>query len=163
MFDYRKAEITPGRTVEILMDNLPRDRWKDPTTGEEMVGDFPICHVEQLGPDNRSWVAAQIDKADPKKAPKKEPAGPRAAKKMSVEAFQAATRKDRDERREEIRHAVRRIVCRRSDGTEATDSDIPAWIAAIPQHAVDRIHTIAWNPNNYLDGNFADPNEIAEK
>jgi hypothetical protein len=166
MFDYTPAQITPGRTVEILLDTLPKDRWTDPETGEVMIGDYPICHVEQLGPDNERWIAATIDRADPKRAPKKDAPAPKVAKvakQMTVAAFKKGLTADREERRADVLIAVRSIVCRHKDGTLASDADIPAWVESLPQHAIDRIYAVAWNQMNFVDGNFTDPNEIAEK
>lgn len=159
-FDYSANNVTPGRTVPVIMNDLPRDRYPDPDDPEQvLIGEYPVAHIEALGPDNRTWIASQIETADPKKvAPKKAK-----AKKPNVDDFLENTAESNANRRKEIHHAVRRIDCRHRDGKPAVPDDIPDWIAALPQHAVDRLWTIAYTTSYFYDGNFSDPKAVAEK
>ena len=154
---YEAAHVTPGRTVPVEMTMLP----KHPVTGKH-----PVAHVEHLGNDNRSWIAYQIETADPKKIEKAKTSTLKKKQETLEERTARAmeqSKEKRDERRAEIRHAVRHIDAWHSDGTPATDDDVPAWIGAIPQDGVDLIWWVATNLENYRNREFATEQELAEK
>lgn len=141
MFDFSSAMVTPGRTIPVILNMLPGS---------------PVIHVECFGPDNKSYMASVLAAANAK-APVKVGRGEKV--KVTADTFAETLA----EERKDLHHAIRRIEAKRKDGTDATDADIPAFIAALPPDVVHRVHAIANNLENFRDGQFADPKELAEK
>lgn len=162
-FDYSAANVTPGRTIRVVMNNLPPMPRRE---GEEASPGFPVAHVELLNDDNRSYQGYLIQRADASKKKGKLIDEKPKTLEARVERAMEQTAEKRAERRREIHHAVRKIEARHSDGADATEADIPAWIAALPQDAVDRIWIIAHDEDMFRDGLWTPTNtevEIAEK
>lgn len=141
MFDFSSAMVTPGRTIPIVLN---------------MLSGAPTVHLECLGPDNKTYMAAVLAKANAKEPVK---VGRGEKKKVTIASLQDAIAEERGD----LLHAIRRLEATRTDGTPATDADIPAFIAALPPDVVQRIHAVANNIENYRDSVFADPKELAEK
>lgn len=141
-FDFAPAMVTPGRTIPVVLNMLPGS---------------PTVHLEHLGPDNKTWLAAQVASANAA-APKKGIALGRERPKIDAKDLT-----DDTEQRADLVHALRHLEATHTDGTPATDADIPEFIAGLPSDIVRRLHFVASNIENYRNGQFNDPKAIAEK
>lgn len=142
-FDYRKAELEPGRTVPMVLDMLPGS---------------PEIQVEHLGDENRTYLADHIAKANAKASR----SGGVAARKMVSKATIAEDQKQR--RTDVAKHVVRDLKAKHTDGRDATPTDIPEWVDSLPNHVVMMIYLFALNAGNFLDQVIeGDVKELAEK
>jgi hypothetical protein len=142
-FDFTAAHTTPGQLVPMELNMLPGK---------------PTVHLEYLGPDNATWIAEQVAKAN---AVVKKPLA--IGRSSERPKFTAADITDISELRALLHHAIRKLDAVRTDGKPATAADIPDFIEAIPPDVVRRIHAVADNVENFRNAQFGNPKEIAEK
>ncbi len=139
-FDYSLAELQPGHTVPLVLD---------------MLSGSPEIDVEHLGKTNKTYLADEIASANSK------PAGSSGKRKLMSKAQLA---EDVRRMRARLKHAVRHLRAKHSDGSAATDADIPEWIESIPDDVVETIFMFAVNAENFrrypVEG---DAKELAEK
>lgn len=149
-FDYSLQEMVSGYTIPILLDGLPGS---------------PVVHIEHLGPDNRTLLAEQIATANATLAEAAKATKKRIGKKQSDAPpvvdeswFQNRTASRRETL---IKHVVRKLEATHTDGTAATDADIPAWVNAIPKATVDLLYELAEGNANFFRP--SEPKDIAKK
>lgn len=142
-FDFSKQELKAGKTVPLVLDMLPGK---------------PIVHLEWLGETNATWMSDQIARANAKTAT--------AAKKADPKI----TKKGLDEIREKNRgflakHAVRRLEAKHNSGEnagkDATEADIPEFMAKIPGDVVDTIVEFCANQENFRDADI-EPGDVKD-
>jgi hypothetical protein len=105
-------------------------------------GSHPVVHLEHIGRTNASfmeWVLASAGKS--------------------------ADEQKRDERELMIEHSARKLErAYFSDGTLATDADLPAFVRAMPLAAFERMASVAMDAANYCEYPIAiAPQALAEK
>ena len=142
-FDFTPALVTPGRLVPMLLNMLPGS---------------PTVHLEYLGEENASFLTYQLEQANAVVKGRKLAIG-----RGEVPKVTAADLTDVTKMRAELRHAIRKLEAKHTDGTEATAADIPDFIAALPPDTVRRIHAVAENIENFRNSAFAEPKALAEK
>ena len=139
-FDHiKRSAIAPGKTVQLVLNMLPGS---------------PVVHVEHVGETNVGFMNELLAKANGRHL---------ATSSSSLSA------KDRDDARARnretlARHSIRHLEATHSDGTPATDTDIPDFVAALPDDVVDLIRDFVRDPNNFRERPIeGDPKAIAEK
>ena len=140
-FDYKAAEVKPGKTVKLVLDMLPG---------------APAVHLEHLGESNKSYWSESVAKANSGEIH----AGTR-PKVITAKAI--ADRRVRD--RELLRkHVIRKLEAKHADGSDATLDDVGEWLEAIPAYVLDMLVEYAVNPANFGDAPVAtDVDATAEK
>ena len=135
--NYAKQGPAPGKTVpHVVTELLNAD------------GSHPIVHVEYIGRSNPSYLEEVLAAAKTE-----EPARTTTAERLA------------HSRDIVIKHSARRLEnVFFSDGTRATDADLPAFIRAMPLAAFERLTSTAINESNYCEYPIAaKPAELAEK
>lgn len=139
-FNYAAAELAPGKTITVRLDQLPGK---------------PVVQLEHLGETNRTWLDDQLAKANTQQASKSSKARGKVSKRKLAESLAAA-------RDLLAAHSVRDLVAKHADGKPATTADIPDWCAAIPADIVWLLVEIAADPESFREA-FDDVDAIAEK
>lgn len=132
--NYEKQAPRSGQTVPYEVTEL-----KNPD------GTHPIVHIEHIGDSNETFVEEMLARAG-------------ADEVDETHAAKLATARDRV-----IRHAARRLErVFFSDGTQATDADIPGFVRALPVRAFDRMARFAMSEAPFVEI-ATDPQALAEK
>lgn len=137
MFEnYEKQGLRAGYTVPYEVTEL-----RNPD------GSHPTVHLEHIGRINPTFIQWALANAGGEQKPPNRD-----------EAL-------RDERELMIAHGARRLEnAFRSDGSLATDADLPAFIRAIPLMAFERMTAFVGEEKNFCEFPIAsDPQALAEK
>jgi hypothetical protein len=126
--NIRSAGLIAGRVVKLQFNNLPGQ---------------PVVHVEHLGETNAAWLNDEIARANStsalvtssRSALSKQKIGEARLKRRTVFA----------------KHAARKLEAKHSNGADATDDDIPEFIAALPDEVFDAAWTFACDAENFRE------------
>ncbi len=142
-FNFDSAKMQAGYTVPVVLNTLPGS---------------PTVHIEHLGSENRT-LTDEILKAANADVPVKRTAG--VAKKKTTKADLDGQVEDK---RADLKHAIRKLEATHTDtGLEATDADIPLFIAALPGDTVELLWHFAKTADNFRRTPPADVKALAEK
>lgn len=145
--NYTKQGPGPGRTVPYEVTEL-----RNPD------GTHPIVHLEHLGRTNASWLEELLATAGKKDEKDEKDDDAAAAVKRELSDLSRS-------REVIIKHCAKRLEnAFFSDGTAASDADLPGFITAMPPLAFERMFTAAANADKYCEYPVASaPEQIAEK
>lgn len=136
--NYAEQGLVFGKTVEYEVTELVN-----------ADGSHPIVHLEHIGAANATLLEEVIAGAG---------ADAETTPKSILDKFRA-------NQEYMIKHSVRRIErVFFSDGTPATDADIPGFVRSLPIRAFDRMQAYAMTERNFYKHTIAtDPQALAEK
>lgn len=139
--NYAEQGLQPGRTVPYEVTELVN-----------ADGSHPVLHIEHLGEANESLLEERIARARAHKADAPDEApGPVEVRRLNIEAV--------------VKHAAKRLEnAFKSDGSAATDADIPAFIRAMSVKAFTRLFLYVTDEQHFCTFPIAEkPQALAEK
>lgn len=130
------ARPKPGKIVPLVLNMLPGS---------------PTVHVEHLGETNAAYWQDAIARAE---------AEPAAVGRRGITELRARRERNRGLL---VKFAVRRLEAVHSDGTPATDADIPEFVEALPDDVVDTVWVFCSDVENFRERPLAAPEKLAGK